>query len=389
MHTVPNHIITYPYRDHLILFEPVSHRLLILNSSARFIWEHLFLISNIHELARKMTEEFPINTTQALQDIRQCITNWQEAGLFLPANQIQPLRAQRNPYTTCPIPLAEIKRQGPFLFKGSFNLAGSILKAFCTSHKLLQLLQTIMPHLVTAEAREDTPHLTAHLWHEEGNPHIAMNGMRLALQCSIDAQLDWLIAELVDTTYRTRECLAVLHAGAVASGESAILFAGSSGSGKTTLLAALQHRGYTFLADDVCPISQAQAELIPIPMSQNIKQGSVDILTSIYPQLRAAQTIQRKDQATRYMPPLKNTPHAWNHTWQVSTLIFPHYVPATQPALIPVEPLTALSLLIQSGSLCGESFPRFLQWLSSLSAYSLNYASLDEASSLIEQIIFP
>lgn len=48
----------------------------------------------------------------------------------------------------------------------------------------------------------------------------------------------------------------VLHASAVQVGNFAIAFMGHSGAGKSTLVAALLHRGYRVLADEVCVIRE-------------------------------------------------------------------------------------------------------------------------------------
>ena len=47
----------------------------------------------------------------------------------------------------------------------------------------------------------------------------------------------------------------VLHASAVEVSGKAVLFCGASGAGKSTLAAALAHRGYPVVADDVCGLS--------------------------------------------------------------------------------------------------------------------------------------
>ena len=53
--------------------------------------------------------------------------------------------------------------------------------------------------------------------------------------------------------------LVTFHAGAVATGTGAALFAGKSGIGKSSLLAALNERGYAMLSDDVTAVEVGMA----------------------------------------------------------------------------------------------------------------------------------
>jgi hypothetical protein len=66
----------------------------------------------------------------------------------------------------------------------------------------------------------------------------------------------------------------VLHASAVAVGDSAALFCGPSGSGKSTLAAALNRRGYPCASDDVCGIDFSSGAPVVLPDGRMLKLWS-------------------------------------------------------------------------------------------------------------------
>jgi hypothetical protein len=59
--------------------------------------------------------------------------------------------------------------------------------------------------------------------------------------------------------------LEVLHAGAVAIEDGAVVLLGTSGAGKTSLAAALERRGATFLCDDVLAVESREGRLVGHP----------------------------------------------------------------------------------------------------------------------------
>lgn len=66
----------------------------------------------------------------------------------------------------------------------------------------------------------------------------------------------------------------VLHASAIAVGDSAALFSGPSGAGKSTLAAALNRRGYPCVSDDVCGIDFGSGGPVVMPDGRMLKLWS-------------------------------------------------------------------------------------------------------------------
>jgi hypothetical protein len=62
-----------------------------------------------------------------------------------------------------------------------------------------------------------------------------------------------------------------LHGSCLQLGEGAVIFSGNSGSGKSTLAAALAHRGYSLMADDVCVITKTNRGWVVLPAFPRVK----------------------------------------------------------------------------------------------------------------------
>ena len=65
-----------------------------------------------------------------------------------------------------------------------------------------------------------------------------------------------------------------LHAAAVARDGELVLLAGESGSGKTTLTLALLGAGWTYLSDDLAPVSVETAHVHPFPKPLGVKDAA-------------------------------------------------------------------------------------------------------------------
>jgi hypothetical protein len=62
-----------------------------------------------------------------------------------------------------------------------------------------------------------------------------------------------------------------LHGSCLQLGEGAVIFSGNSGAGKSTLAAALTHRGYKLMADDVCVLTETDRGWVVWPAFPRVK----------------------------------------------------------------------------------------------------------------------
>lgn len=122
-----------------------------------------------------------------------------------------------------------------------------------------------------------------------------------------------------------------LHAAAVAHGDELVLLAGESGAGKTTLTLALLDAGWTYLSDDLAPVSRDTALVHPFPKPLGVKDAATfESVRDAYPDPAGAPG------GSFLVPPSR---------WKVATeplraraLLFPRY---DAGASLDVEELTA------------------------------------------------
>ena len=114
--------------------------------------------------------------------------------------------------------------------------------------------------------------------------YLISGGTQIVVQPAAGANQDILLVYLLGTACGLllhQRGSTVLHAGAIETSHGAVAFVGRSGIGKSTLLAALQHRGYRVLADDVCAISrdaEGRPHLYPGPAHLKLWRDAATML---------------------------------------------------------------------------------------------------------------
>jgi hypothetical protein len=93
----------------------------------------------------------------------------------------------------------------------------------------------------------------------------------------------------------------VLHAGAVAAGDRALLILGESWAGKTTLVQALCERGFELLSDDYAPLRASDLKVLPFPRALGLRSPGV---TPQQPPLRTRRWIDPRAMASLACAPL-------------------------------------------------------------------------------------
>jgi Coenzyme PQQ synthesis protein D (PqqD) len=193
-----------------------------------------------------------------------------------------------------------------------------------------------------------------------------------------------LVRELVSAA-RRRPWLALLHAGAVALPAGCLLLCGDSGAGKSTLLAGLVHAEFPFLADDVAPLEQGSGLVWPVPLAISVKRGSWPVIGGLFPELAAAPVVRFGDRTMRHLWP-DHAVAACDRGYRAVAVLFPRYVEAAPVTLTRLDPMEALVLFGEGGSVLPTNdveLAEFLAWWRRLPAYRLSYGRLTDAVAVV------
>jgi hypothetical protein len=186
-----------------------------------------------------------------------------------------------------------------------------------------------------------------------------------------------------------------LHAGAVCGPKGALLFPAISGSGKTTLTAYLSAKGWRYGGDDVVGIGRFGASndihLLPFPTALGLKDGSLDILRSHYPEIAYATPVAYGSKSVRFVVcdhELDLIPIDWR---KIRALVFPTYDKDAGLHLEAISQADALRLILEAGWGDGlefdpAEFDLLLAAVNNLPAYSLRYSSLEAAAGALESL---
>ena len=182
--------------------------------------------------------------------------------------------------------------------------------------------------------------------------------------------------------------LMTVHASAISNGQKTILLPASPGSGKTTMAAMLQNQGYQLVSDDFVPIDRHSFHAWPFPIAMSVKQGSVNLLSSIYSDLKQRPINHLSpEKSVRYLSPY-NTHESAPQTFSVKEFIFIQYKPSVDFEWEQIDPVKAVQLLFdQSWISPSEGMAQIvMDQLSHWSFYQLTYSNNQKALEAITHL---
>ncbi len=176
----------------------------------------------------------------------------------------------------------------------------------------------------------------------------------------------------------------LVHAAVVERDGLAAILPGDAGSGKSTLCAALVHRGWRLLSDEVAPVQTADGCILPVPRPIGLKEQSIEAIRQFAPQavfgpiwpetakgrlvhvLAPEASVRRMDEPAR---------PAW--------VIFPSYTPGAEARL---EPLGKPKALLHCATnafnydvLGRLGFETAAQLIDRCDCYRYSYSDLEQA----------
>jgi HprK-related kinase A len=202
------------------------------------------------------------------------------------------------------------------------------------------------------------------------------------------AVLEWGLNLVIALRYH---CFLMLHAAVVEKHGRALILPGTPGSGKSTLCAALVHRGWRLLSDEFGMLRPGSSELLPLPRLVPIKNESIDVLTQFAPHAQWGPIIPGTRKGTvRHMRPQREHIDRSAENALARWIVFPKW---RKDATISLQELPAMEGFAQVAAnsfnyeMLGEAgFITVEKLISSSTCYTLDYASLDAALEVLDEL---
>ena len=184
----------------------------------------------------------------------------------------------------------------------------------------------------------------------------------------------------------------LLHAGALALGDRAVIMAATPGSGKSTLAAALMLRGFRLLSDEFGVLDPASGLLLPMLKPVALKNRSIDVIREfsadavlgpVFPETRKGDVA--------HLAPNTASVDAVAQPARPGLVLFPRYQAGAELALVPQPREQAFARLAFNSfnyALLGPvAFHAVADLAERCLAFELRYGSLDEAVARIRRLL--
>jgi hypothetical protein len=184
--------------------------------------------------------------------------------------------------------------------------------------------------------------------------------------------------------------LMTVHASAITDGKKTILFSAPPNHGKTTIAALLQDRGFKLISDDFVPIDRNTLSAYPFPIAMSVKQSSMDLLSSVFPDLsQKPLNYISPEKSVRYLP-YDNGSDLTDRIFPVKDFVFIQYNKSVDFEWEKLDLLKGLKFLLDQAWITpvqGNAtilFDKILQLSFYKLTYSNNPKALDAITNLFE-----
>lgn len=365
-----------------VLYYPVTDKLLILNATAKTVWDLVGQGYEAHEIARVFAQSFGVSEPQATRDVANVLTDLtdtrpqEDEHVSLDAWAVDQI-------TTASVDRAKLADCGVYRFGARRIRVRSAVAELDESFFLR------FQHRVTVDCQgADELNIS-----RDGLVfRLTFGGRVVAEAKTIGQAVTHLVELLMSVEHSHQSVLAYCHAGAVSRGGRNLLMPGGSGVGKSTLTGFLAAHGFAYLGDDTIAIGEDDMSLLPLPTSLSIKAGSWTLLEPRFPTLRTLATLERYGRSIRYVAPDGNY-ESLQTAPAPNAIVFPAYSPGkATPQLTPVRPIQTMVHLLGAHARLSRpateiKLAKFVRFVEQTPAYELSYSELPDAMKAIEELL--
>ena len=378
------------FEDRLVLVDRAASRLFLYNESARLIWNGVAGGRNIAAVVAELSNSYRVPAKRLRADLDVVLDHWVVEGLVERSGGSSAARR------TVPLDMRikdEVSETNPSVQRSKkwlCTLGAHPIEFDIEGEEWVSLVRRMFAHLETPCAQ---PELSISVRQVSPSQFcLAEDGRERLRTDNSGLLIGGLYQTLLERIHPGIEWLALIHGGAVAKRDTAVVLPAPSGSGKTTLLAYLMTQGFRYLADDLVALAAPEGVVVPWPMPLSVKSGSWDVVAEVHPQMNEAPTFLTRGIETRLLVPPQD---AWNvDRTPARAIIFPRYNPASAGELLRISSVDALQHLLADRIWLGHPLAEdrvraFLAWLKDIPAYTLTYSNLSHALRGIEKALAP
>jgi hypothetical protein len=374
-----------PSDSGLLLFNPLSNRLLAFNQSARFLWDLIERGFTIGKITSEFAANYGVPVDSARKDIDAMIGTWRSLDLL--CSDCEP-ESPSGPVPTQDVPDRSQTRPSAWAANAVYSVRNKVFSLSIEPPDSVALIRTFFQHLeipngeigLRLEIRQATNRLQA----------LLVDGSE-QFRTPDEAQLVGGVCQaILEYLHPGVEWLAMVHGAAVARGDAGLVFPAASGSGKTTLVAHLAAQdGFTYLADDLVVLAAPSGHIVPWPMPLSIKKASWGLLSGLYPSLKNAPIYNTSRGQARLLIPSSSD-------WKtdpvlVHRIVFPRYIAGAVAKLTRITAFEAIERLLNDRIWLGYPMTEhriraFLAWIDVTPAYTLVHGNVADAARCLEDM---
>ncbi|MEJ6004982.1 HprK-related kinase A [Paucibacter sp. AS339] len=183
----------------------------------------------------------------------------------------------------------------------------------------------------------------------------------------------------------------VIHGAVVERDGRALILAADPGSGKSTLCAALVHRGWRLLSDELTLVSLTDGTVQPIARPISLKNASIDIVRGLGPDVVVSEACHdtAKGSVAHMRPPAASVADM-NKTAMPAMLVFPKYLGGAD--LLSREEGKAQAFIeltrhtFNFSVLAGDGFGALGNLIEQVNSFHIQYSSFDQVIPEIDRL---
>lgn len=182
-----------------------------------------------------------------------------------------------------------------------------------------------------------------------------------------------------------------LHAAVVERGGRAAILPAPPGSGKSTLCAALVHRGWRLLSDELALVTLADGRLAPLARPVSLKNRSIEIIRRFAPEaVFSAETHDTAKGTVAHMLVPREHVRRMDETARPAWVVFPRWVADAPPQLAPRAKADAMMELGRNsfnyGTLGRSGFEALADLVTACDCFDFSYGHLDDAIATFDRL---